>query len=59
MWKTKGCSARSCQGKRDAALWRAYKKEFGGVNQGSGEAFMEVSAREFRKVYDEESANRH
>ncbi len=40
---------------RDAALWRAYAKEFSGVNQGSDEVFMEVFAREFRRAYEDES----
>lgn len=40
---------------RDAALWRAYVKEFSGVNEGSDEVFMEVFAREFRRAYEDES----
>ena len=40
---------------RDAALWQAYEKEFGGVSQGSDEAFMDVFAKEFRRAYDEQS----
>lgn len=37
---------------RDAALWQAYEREFGGVAQGSDEAFMDVFAREFRQAYN-------
>ena len=40
-------------GSRDAALWRTYVREFGGVAQGSDEAFMDVFAKEFRKAYEE------
>lgn len=40
----------------EAALWRAYEKEFGGVAQGSDEAFIDVFAREFRNAYEEQSA---
>jgi type VI secretion system FHA domain protein len=40
---------------RDAALWQAYEKEFGGVAQGSDEAFMDVFAKEFRRAYNEQS----
>lgn len=36
----------------EAALWRAYEKEFGGVAQGSDEAFIDVFAREFRTAYE-------
>lgn len=50
-----GLLAQIFPGARDAALWRAYVKEFSGVSQGSDEAFMEVFAREFRKAYDDES----
>lgn len=40
-------------GARDAALWAAYEREFGGVAQGSDEAFMDIFAKEFRKAYEE------
>ncbi len=40
-------------GARDAALWQAYEREFGGVAQGSDEAFMDIFAKEFRKAYEE------
>lgn len=56
--ESKGLLDQILPGKRDAALWRAYEKEFSGVNQGSDEAFMEVFAKEFRKAYEEEAAKR-
>ncbi|WP_315759957.1 type VI secretion system-associated FHA domain protein TagH [Sphingomonas sp. Y38-1Y] len=53
--EAKGLLQRILPGGRDAALWAAYEREFGGVAQGSDEAFMEVFAREFRKAYEEQS----
>jgi type VI secretion system protein len=50
---TKGVLAKILPGARDAALWQAYEREFGGVAQGSDEAFMDVFAKEFRIAYDE------
>lgn len=43
---------------RDAALWNAYEREFGGVALGSDEAFMDMFAKEFRRAYEEISASR-
>ena len=40
---------------RDAALWQAYEREFGGVAQGSDEAFMDVFAKEFRRAYNDQA----
>ncbi|WP_294321268.1 type VI secretion system-associated FHA domain protein TagH [uncultured Sphingomonas sp.] len=37
---------------RDAALWQAYEREFGGVAQGSDEAFLDMFAKEFREAYN-------
>jgi type VI secretion system FHA domain protein len=37
---------------QDAALWRAYEKEFVAVKKESDEAFMEVFSKEFRKAYE-------
>lgn len=54
----KGLLSQIMPAKRDAALWRAYEREFSGVNQGSDEAFMDVFAREFRKAYEEEVASK-
>lgn len=51
-----GVMARILPGARDAALWQAYEKEFGGVAQGSDEAFMDVFAKEFRRAYEEQAA---
>ncbi len=48
-----GFMAKIFQDSRDAALWKAYEKEFGGVVEGSDEAFMDVFSREFRKAYDD------
>ncbi len=53
-----GLLAQIMPGARDAALWRAYEKEFGGVAQGSDEAFMDVFAKEFRNAYEEQAAKR-
>jgi len=50
-----GLLAKILPGARDAALWQAYEKEFGGVAQGSDEAFMDVFAKEFRRAYEEQS----
>ncbi len=56
--ESKGILAKIFQDSRDAALWKAYEKEFGGVVQGSDEAFMDVFSREFRKAYDELTARK-
>lgn len=49
----KGVMAKILPAARDAALWHAYEREFGGVAQGSDEAFMDVFSKEFRKAYEE------
>ncbi len=49
----KGLLAKILPAARDAALWNAYEREFGGVVQGSDEAFMDMFAKEFRRAYDE------
>lgn len=53
--ESRGLLARILPAARDAALWQAYEKEFGGVAAGSDEAFMDVFAKEFRRAYDEQS----
>jgi predicted component of type VI protein secretion system len=53
--ESKGLLARILPIGREAALWQAYEKEFGGVAQGSDEAFMDVFAKEFRKAYEEQA----
>lgn len=53
--ETRGFLASILPAARDAALWRAYEREFSGVAQGSDEAFMDVFAKEFRKAYEEQS----
>jgi type VI secretion system protein len=40
---------------RDAALWRAYERDFDGVVQGSDEAFMDFFAKAFKKAYQKAS----
>lgn len=54
--ETRGLFAKIMPGAHDAALWQAYVREFGGVAQGSDEAFMDVFAKEFRKAYEESAA---
>jgi type VI secretion system protein len=54
----RGIMSRIMPGARDAALWAAYEKEFGGVALGSDEAFMDMFAKEFRRAYEEISAKR-
>ncbi|MEO7384215.1 MAG: type VI secretion system-associated FHA domain protein TagH [Novosphingobium sp.] len=51
--KAQGIMAKILPSARDAALWKAYEKEFGGVVQGSDEAFMDMFAKEFRRAYEE------
>lgn len=53
--QSKGLLAQILPGAHDAALWRAYVKEFSGVARGSDEAFMDVFAKEFRKAYEDEA----
>lgn len=40
-------------GQREAALWKAYEKQFSGVAEGSAEAFLEVFSKEFRQAYED------
>lgn len=54
--EAQGMLAKILPNAREAALWKAYEKEFGGVAQGSDEAFIDVFAREFRDAYQEQSA---
>ncbi len=51
--KDKGPLGKILPGSRDAALWNAYEREFGGVVHGSDEAFMDMFAKEFRRAYEE------
>ena len=48
-----GILSKILPGSRDAALWAAYEREFGGVVHGSDEAFMDMFAKEFRRAYDD------
>jgi type VI secretion system protein len=52
----KGVLARILPGAHEAALWKAYEREFEGVARGSDEAFMDVFAKEFRQAYERASA---
>ncbi len=56
--ESKGLMAKIFPDARDAALWKAYEREFSGVVQGSDEAFMDVFAKEFRKAYEELTAKK-
>lgn len=56
--ESKGIMAKIFPDARDAALWKAYEREFSGVVQGSDEAFMDVFSKEFRKAYDELTAKK-
>lgn len=56
--EAKGLMQRIMPGAHNAALWEAYEREFGGVAKGSDEAFMDVFAKEFRRAYEEQSAQR-
>ena len=53
--ESKGLMAKIMPGAREAALWQAYEREFGGVAQGSDEAFMDIFAKEFRRAYEEQA----
>lgn len=44
---------------RDAALWQAYEREFGGVAAGSDETFLDMFAKEFRQAYNDQSRRDH
>jgi type VI secretion system FHA domain protein len=50
--ETGGFLSKVLPGAKDAALWKAYEREFSGVAQGSDEAFMDVFAKEFRQAYE-------
>ncbi len=52
-----GLLSRIMPNAKDAALWQAYEKEFGGVAHGSDEAFMDVFAKEFRKAYEAQASS--
>jgi type VI secretion system FHA domain protein len=56
--ESRGLLARILPAARDAALWQAYEKEFGGVAQGSDEAFMDMFAKEFRRAYEDQVRER-
>jgi type VI secretion system FHA domain protein len=51
--ETRGLLEKIMPGAKDAAMWKAYEREFSGVAFDSDEAFMDMFAKEFRKAYDE------
>ena len=51
--ETRGLLEKILPGARDAAMWKAYEKEFSGVAFDSDEAFMDMFSKEFRKAYDD------
>jgi type VI secretion system FHA domain protein len=56
--KADGVLERILPAARDAALWQAYEREFGGVAQGSDEAFLDMFAKEFREAYNQQARTR-
>lgn len=48
-----GMVSKMMPGQREAALWKAYEKQFSGVAEGSAEAFLEVFSKEFREAYED------
>ncbi|QNE32488.1 type VI secretion system-associated FHA domain protein TagH [Sphingomonas sp. NBWT7] len=56
--KASGMLERILPAARDAALWQAYEREFGGVAQGSDEAFLDMFAKEFREAYNQQARSR-
>jgi type VI secretion system FHA domain protein len=53
-----GLLSKILPGAREAEMWKAYEKEFGGIVHGSDEAFMDMFAKEFRRAYDEIASKR-
>ena len=51
--ETRGLLEKILPSARDAAMWKAYEKEFSGVAFDSDEAFMDMFSKEFRKAYDD------
>ena len=51
--ETRGLLEKIMPGAKDAAMWKAYEREFSGVAFDSDEAFMDMFAKEFRKAYDD------
>lgn len=56
--KANGVLERIYPAARDASLWQAYEREFGGVAQGSDEAFLDMFAKEFREAYNQQARTR-
>ena len=55
--ESSGLLSKVMPGQREAALWKAYEKQFSGVAEGSAEAFLEVFSREFRAAYEDAVSN--
>ncbi len=51
--ESSGLLSKVMPGQREAALWKAYEKQFSGVAEGSAEAFLEVFSKEFRAAYED------
>jgi len=51
--ESSGLLSKVVPGQREAALWKAYEKQFSGVAEGSAEAFLEVFSKEFREAYED------
>lgn len=51
--ESSGLLSKVMPGQREAALWKAYEKQFSGVAEGSAEAFLEVFSKEFRQAYED------
>ena len=51
--ETRGLLEKILPSARDAAMWKAYEREFSGVAFDSDEAFMDMFSKEFRKAYDD------
>ncbi|MDJ0641992.1 MAG: type VI secretion system-associated FHA domain protein TagH [Erythrobacter sp.] len=51
--ESSGILSKVMPGQREAALWKAYEKQFSGVAEGSAEAFLEVFSKEFRQAYED------
>jgi type VI secretion system FHA domain protein len=51
----RGLLSKILPGAKEAALWKAYEREFEGVVEGSDEAFMDVFAKAFREAYERAS----
>ena len=51
--KKRGLLSKIIPNQMDAALWKAYEKEFSGCVEGSSEAFFDIYSKEFKKAYED------